>query len=89
MEEIEKEVSAYRDLEPKYAFAANYNACLGNAVSARMAKYAIEGGYCAYEFLQLDPLLAEFRKSPENPAVLAEAKQCTDRFLAERDRPPQ
>jgi len=37
--------------------------------------------------LRLDPLLTSFRKAPEYPAVLTEAKECQDRFLAERDRP--
>jgi hypothetical protein len=37
--------------------------------------------------LQSDPLLAEFRKSPEYSAVLAQAKQCQDQFLAQRDQP--
>ena len=36
---------------------------------------------------RLDPMMKEFRKSAQYPAVLAEAKQCQDRFLAERDRP--
>ena len=35
---------------------------------------------------KLDQLLAEFRKSSEYHAVLARAKQCKDRFLAERDQ---
>jgi hypothetical protein len=89
MEKREREVLAYRDLEPKYGFAGNYNACSGNAGTARMLKSAIEGGYCTYDFLRLDPLFAAFRKSSEYPAVLAQAKQCRDRFLAERDRPQQ
>jgi hypothetical protein len=29
----------------------------------------------------------EFRKSPEYPAVLAQARQCRDRFWAERNQP--
>jgi hypothetical protein len=60
---------------------------MGNTFTARLIKSAIEGGFCAYEPLQSDPLLAAFRKTQEYPALLAQAKQCQDRFLAERDRP--
>jgi eukaryotic-like serine/threonine-protein kinase len=86
LENAEKDTFAYRDPEPKFSFAGLYNACEGNTFTARLLKSAISGGYCAYEDLQSDPLLAEFRKSPEYPPVLAQAKQCQDRFLAERDR---
>ena len=87
LEQFEKDIFAYRDPEPKYGQATLFNACMGNAFTARLIKSAIEGGFCAYEPLQSDPLLAAFRKTPEYPALLAQAKQCQDRFLAERDRP--
>ena len=87
LEQFEKEIFDYRDPEPKFSQAAVFNSCLGNAFTARLMKSAIEGGFCAYDFLRLDPLLTSFRKAPEYPAVLTEAKECQDRFLAERDRP--
>jgi eukaryotic-like serine/threonine-protein kinase len=85
----EKDVLTFRDPEPRYATAVHFNACGGNAFTARLMKSAITGGFCAYENLQLDPLLAGFRKSPEYPEVLAQAKQCQDQFLSNRDRPQQ
>jgi serine/threonine protein kinase len=85
----EKDVLAFHDPEPKFATAVHYNHCRGNAFSARLLKSAIASGYCAYENVQLDPLLAGFRKSPQYPEVLAQAKQCQDQFLANRDRPQQ
>ena len=85
--QTEKEIFAYRDPEPRYSRASLFNACLGNDFTARLLKSSIEGGFCAYDYLQLDPLLAGFRKASEYPAVLAKAKQCRDRFLAERDHP--
>src|SRR5215472_7621443 len=85
--QTEKEIFAYRDPEPRYSRASLFNACLGNDFTARLVKSSIQGGFCAYDYLQLDPLLAGFRKAPEYPAVLAQAKQCRDRFLAERDHP--
>ena len=87
MEQSEKAIFAFHDPEPKYNFAAVYNICLGNDFTARLAKAAIEGGFCSYDYLQEDPLLAEFRKSWEYPAVLAQAKQCRDRFLTEGEHP--
>jgi eukaryotic-like serine/threonine-protein kinase len=87
LDRTQKELFAYRDPEPKYGQAALYNSCLGNDFTARLVKSAIEGGFCAYEPLQVDAMMAEFRKSPEYPAILAQAKQCRDRFLAERDQP--
>jgi hypothetical protein len=87
LEQFEKEISAFRDPEPKFNQAGAFNHCLGNTFTARLVKSAIEGGFCAYDNLRLDPILTAFRKAPEYPALLAQAKQCQDRFLAERDRP--
>jgi len=87
LDKFQKELSAYRDPEPRYTQSALYNPCLGNDFTARMVKSAIDRGFCAYDYLQLDPAMAAFRKSAEYPAVLNAAKRCRDRFLAERDRP--
>jgi TolB-like protein len=87
LQEAAKMVSAFQDPEPRYSQAGLFNACLGNDFTARLVKSSIEGGFCAYDYLQVDPMMKEFRKSPEYPGLLAEAKQCQDRFLAERDRP--
>jgi hypothetical protein len=86
LEQFEKEIFAYRDPEPKFTQAGMYNPCLGNTFTARLMKSAIEGGFCGYDSLQLDPILTAFRKAPEYPAVLAPAKECQSRFLAKRDR---
>ena len=87
LDQFQKELSAYRDPEPRYTQAAMFNACLGNDFTARLVKSAIDSGFCAYDYLQLDPAMVAFRSSSEYPALLAQAKQCRDRFLAERDRP--
>jgi hypothetical protein len=50
-------------------------------------KSAIDSGFCAYDYLQIDPAMDSFRKSAEYATVLNDAKLCRDRFLAERDRP--
>ncbi|HEY1677212.1 MAG TPA: protein kinase [Candidatus Sulfotelmatobacter sp.] len=80
------EVEGYRDPEPRYSEAAVFNHCLGNQFTARVLQSAIRDGFCAYDYLPLDSLLAEFRKSPDYPPLLAQAKQCHDNFLAQRDK---
>ena len=87
LQQAEKDLSAYHDPEPRYSQAGMFNSCLGNDFTARLVKSAIHDGFCAYDFLQLDPILTGFRKTAAYPALLAEAKQCRDRFLAERDQP--
>jgi eukaryotic-like serine/threonine-protein kinase len=86
---LEKTLMAFKDPEPRFSQAALYNYCLGNDFTARMIKSSIDSGFCAYDFLKLDPALAAFRKSTQYPEILAQAKQCQDKFLAERDRPQQ
>jgi len=82
-----KDIASFKDPEPRFSQAVHYNACRGNAFTATLIKAAIADGYCGYETLQVDPLLAEFRKSAQYPAILAQAKQCTEKFVAERDHP--
>jgi len=90
LQETSRVMFAYHDPEPKFSQAASFNACMGNDFTARLLKSAMDGGFCGYDYLQLDPLLANFRRtSPQYPALLAQGKQCRDRFLAERDKPPQ
>jgi eukaryotic-like serine/threonine-protein kinase len=88
LQQFQKEILAFHDPEPKFGQARAFNACLGSAFTARLMRSAIEGGFCAYDYLRLDQALAGFRKSEEYPALLAQAKQCQDRFLAERDAEP-
>jgi eukaryotic-like serine/threonine-protein kinase len=82
-----KDVASFKDPEPRFSQAVHYNACRGNIFTATLMKGAIADGFCAYENLRYDPLLADFRKSPPYPAILAQAKQCQDKFLAQRDHP--
>src|SRR5882724_7028775 len=85
--QMEKEVSAFHDPEPKMSQSGTFNPCVGTAFTAHLATSAIRTGFCGYEYLRTDVMFAKFRQSPEYPAVLAEAKQCRDNFVAERDRP--
>jgi eukaryotic-like serine/threonine-protein kinase len=82
--QTEKELLTFRDPEPRYSQAGTFNPCLGNDFTARMVKSAIESGFCAYDYLQVDSMMAGLRKTPEYPTLLVQAKQCRDRFLADR-----
>lgn len=84
LEQVEKNTFAYHDPEPRFAVAGLFEPCLGDDFAARLFKAAISDGYCGYDYLQLDPRLARFRKSAEYPALLAQAKECQNRFLKER-----
>jgi serine/threonine protein kinase/tetratricopeptide (TPR) repeat protein len=86
LQQAEKEIAAYRDPEPRYAQSGLFNHCLGNQFTARVLQSAIRDGFCAYDYLPLDAFFTEFRKSPEYPPLLAQAKQCHDNFLAQRDK---
>ncbi len=87
MDEVKKALPLERDSEPKYGLSSMMSRCLGNEFTAQMISSAIKGGFCAYEYLESDRALVEFRASPEYPAVRAQAKQCYDKFLADRAKP--
>ncbi len=86
LQQTEKELFTFRDPEPRFSQAVLFNVCLGNNFTSRLIRSAIHDGYCGYDGLRLDPALVGFRKSPEYPAILAEAKQCRDHFLAAKDQ---
>lgn len=86
LQQAAKEIETYRDPEPRFSQGGVLNHCLGNRFTGRVLQGAIRDGFCAYDYLPLDPLLAEFRKSSDYPPLLAQAKQCHDNFLAQRDK---
>jgi tetratricopeptide (TPR) repeat protein len=86
LQQMEKDVSAFHDPEPKMSQSIVFNSCMGNAFTARLATSAIRTGFCGYDYLRTDVMLAKFRQSPEYPAVLAAAKQCRDNFVAARNQ---
>ncbi len=74
------------DPENRYLMATDMAPCGQKDLALRALKSVVEGNYCAYEALQKDPSLASLRSSPEYPQLLATAKQCQDKFLAERNQ---
>ncbi len=89
--QLDKEVRAatpgfFADPDPenRYWDAALIAACAKQDIAVRLVKSAIEGRYCAYAALQTDPLMASLRSTPEFGPLLSAAKECQNKFLAER-----
>jgi hypothetical protein len=79
---------AKTDVEPRYFMGALLSYCGQKDAALRLLKSAIEHDYCAYKALQADPLLVKLRGTPEFSQLLSAAKQCQNRFLAQRDQNP-
>ena len=76
------------DAEPRYFIGALLSYCGQKDAAGRLLRSAIEQNYCAYTALQTDPLLVKLRGTPEFSELLSAAKECQNRFLAQRDQSP-
>ena len=83
---VEAAALAGVDPEPRYVFGSLLSYCGQKDAALRLLKSAIEHNYCAYQTLQSDPLLGKLRGTTEFAEVLSAAKDCQDRFLAEREQ---
>lgn len=88
-QKIEAAALAGVDVEPRYSAGALLSYCGQKAAALRLLKNAVEQNYCAYTALQTDPLLVKLRGTPEFDELLAAAKECRNRFLAQRDQTSQ
>src|SRR5580700_10021487 len=86
---VEADALAQSDGEVRYTFGAMLSYCGEKDAALRLIKSAVEHNYCAYGALQADPLLAKLRGTPEFSGLLAEAKQCQNELLAQRDQHPE
>ncbi len=86
--ETEAALLADADAEPRYLVGTTLAYCDQKDAALRLLKSAIEQNYCAYTALQTDPLLVKLRGTPEFSGLLSAAKQCQNRFLAQRDQSP-
>jgi hypothetical protein len=59
--------------------------CEQKDAALRLLRKAVGKNYCAYDALHTDPLLVKLRTSPEFSGLLSAAKECQNRFLAQRD----
>jgi serine/threonine protein kinase len=85
-QKIEATALAGADVEPLYSVGALLSYCGQKDAALRLLKKAIAQNYCAYTALQTDPLLGKLRGTPDFSELLSSAKQCQNRFLAERDQ---
>jgi eukaryotic-like serine/threonine-protein kinase len=83
---IETAVLAGVDAEPRYWVGAALSYCGRNDAALRLLRSAIAQNYCAYTALQSDPLLVKLRRTPEFSGLLSAAKECQNKFLAQRDQ---
>jgi TolB-like protein/predicted Ser/Thr protein kinase len=84
-QKLEAAALAGFDAEPRYNFGALLSYCGKKDAALHLLRNAIEHNYCAYTALQTDPLLVKLRGTPEFGQLLSAAKQCQNRFLAQRD----
>ena len=86
VQEMAAKVLADPDHEPSYVIASDVLFCGQKEIAMKMLKHSVDGGFCAYAGLQNDPLWKPLRGTAEWNDLLAEAKSCRDRFMAERDK---
>jgi eukaryotic-like serine/threonine-protein kinase len=84
--ETEAALLANADAEPRFLVGTVLVYCDQKDAAVHLLKSAIEQNYCAYTALQSDPLLVKLRGTPEFSGLLSAAKQCQNRFLAQRDQ---
>jgi len=72
------------DPEPRYVVAADFLFCGQKEAAVQLLKSSIAGHFCAYTGLQNDSAWAKLRGTSEFAELLSAAKQCRDKFLAER-----
>ena len=77
------------DPEPRYVVALDFEFCGRKDVALDLLKSAIgTGRYCAYDGLRNDSAFEGLRGTSEFNQILSAAKQCKDKFLAERMQSP-
>jgi DNA-binding winged helix-turn-helix (wHTH) protein/TolB-like protein len=74
------------DPEVNYFFAAHLAYCGQTIESLRLLRLAIDGNYCSFPAMDLDPFFAKIRTAPGFAKVRAAAIACHENFVAERDQ---
>lgn len=73
------------DPEVNYFFAGHLAFCGQTTESLRLLKLAIDGNYCSYPTMDLDPFFAKIRSTPEFAKVRAAGMVCHEDFIANRE----
>src|SRR5260370_25283331 len=74
------------DPEVNYFFAAHLAYCGQTDESLRLLKHAIDGNYCSYPAMDLDPFFAKIRTAPGFAEVRAAGIVCHENFVANREQ---
>jgi DNA-binding winged helix-turn-helix (wHTH) protein/TolB-like protein len=74
------------DPEVNYFFAGHLAYCGQTNESLRLLKLAIDGNYCSYPAMDLDPFFAKMRTVPEFAKVRAAGIACHENFVANREQ---
>ncbi|MBZ5647645.1 MAG: protein kinase [Acidobacteriia bacterium] len=77
---------AERDPELRYYHASILSYCSKTDAAAQLMRSAIDSNYCAYEALELDPLMANLRATPAYADLRQRASDCQARAVAGRRR---
>jgi hypothetical protein len=80
-------VFANPDPENRFLIASSFAFCGQKETALRLIKSSIEGHYCSYTTLQIDPIIGKLRGTPEFDELLSEARKCQSDFLAQRSQP--
>jgi len=70
------------DPETAYAIAPMLSFCGRPQDALRFVERGVDGNYCSYPALDLDPVWAEVRNDPEFQRIRVKAKACHERFRA-------
>ena len=87
--QLAPDIFANPDPENRTLIAATFAFCGQKDIALRLIKSGVEGHYCAYAALQIDPMLAKLRDTPEFAELLSATKKCQSDFLAQRSQPVQ
>ncbi len=70
-----------RDREPLYSTGEAFAFCGENEYALDFLRLAVQGNYCSYPALDLDPVFAAIRNTPEFRQIRQEAIACQQRFV--------
>jgi serine/threonine protein kinase len=84
--QIAAQLLADPDPENRYLSAVDLAFCGQKDTALRLLNSAVAGHYCAYANLQIDPIWASLRGTPDFNQLLTAAKQCQSDFLSERSQ---
>jgi serine/threonine protein kinase/TolB-like protein len=84
IDRLAAEVHPSEDPEANYLFAGHLAYCRQSDRALAMLRHAIEGGYCSYPALDMDPFFASLRGTPAFAPIRSASIACQEAFLKQR-----